>query len=172
MTHEQDEAFDLGDRVAVLRGGRLEQVGTPDELYGAPANAFVAAFIGRSSTAEVTVIGPSERGARGSRSMAVEWDVDAVAGSGRAAAGPGDHAGAARGASPHGSTSRARSPATIIARRFVGAVGDLHGADRRRRRARGGRPAAGGAAPGARVGLMPSRRVGGGIHLFPPRDGR
>ena len=42
VTHEQDEAFELGDRVAVMRGGRLEQVGTPDELYGAPANAFVA----------------------------------------------------------------------------------------------------------------------------------
>ena len=50
VTHEQEEAFDLGDRVAVLRGGRLEQVGTPDELYGAPANAFVAGFVGRSST--------------------------------------------------------------------------------------------------------------------------
>ena len=49
VTHEQDEAFDLGDRVAVLRGGRLEQVGTPDELYGAPANAFVGGFVGRSS---------------------------------------------------------------------------------------------------------------------------
>ena len=38
VTHEQDEAFDLGDRVAVLRSGRLEQVGTPEELYAAPAN--------------------------------------------------------------------------------------------------------------------------------------
>ena len=49
VTHEQDEAFDLGDRVAVLRGGRLEQVGTPEELYAAPANLFVGGFIGRSS---------------------------------------------------------------------------------------------------------------------------
>src|SRR5215210_3457403 len=44
VTHEQDEAFELGDRVAVMRSGRLEQVGTPDELYGAPANAFVGGF--------------------------------------------------------------------------------------------------------------------------------
>ena len=49
VTHEQEEAFDLGDRVAVLHAGRLEQVGTPDELYESPATAFVARFIGRTS---------------------------------------------------------------------------------------------------------------------------
>jgi len=47
VTHEQEEAFDLGDRVAVLHEGRLEQVGTPDALYDAPATPFVARFIGR-----------------------------------------------------------------------------------------------------------------------------
>jgi ABC-type Fe3+/spermidine/putrescine transport system ATPase subunit len=47
VTHEQEEAFDLGDRVAVLHAGRLEQVGSPDELYDAPATPFVARFIGR-----------------------------------------------------------------------------------------------------------------------------
>ena len=46
VTHEQEEAFDLGDRVAVLRQGRMEQAGTPDELYNSPANAFVAGFVG------------------------------------------------------------------------------------------------------------------------------
>ena len=49
VTHEQEEAFDLGDGVAVLRDGRLEQVGTPETLYGAPATPFVGSFIGRSS---------------------------------------------------------------------------------------------------------------------------
>ena len=49
VTHEQEEAFDLGDRVAVLREGRLEQVGTPDELYDHPATAFVATFVGRAN---------------------------------------------------------------------------------------------------------------------------
>jgi ABC-type Fe3+/spermidine/putrescine transport system ATPase subunit len=49
VTHEQEEAFDLGDRVAVLSRGSLEQVGTPEELYAAPATRFVAGFIGRSS---------------------------------------------------------------------------------------------------------------------------
>ncbi|HSS45431.1 MAG TPA: ABC transporter ATP-binding protein [Thermoanaerobaculia bacterium] len=49
VTHEQDEAFELGDRVAVLNAGHLEQVGTPEELYAKPASRFVASFIGRSS---------------------------------------------------------------------------------------------------------------------------
>jgi ABC-type Fe3+/spermidine/putrescine transport system ATPase subunit len=49
VTHEQEEAFDLGDRVAVVNGGRLEQVGTPEELYRSPASRFVATFIGRAS---------------------------------------------------------------------------------------------------------------------------
>ena len=49
VTHEQEEAFELGDRVAVLNAGRLEQVGTPEELYEEPASRFVASFVGRSS---------------------------------------------------------------------------------------------------------------------------
>ncbi len=46
VTHDQVEAMTLGDRVAVLERGRLQQVATPRELYAAPANAFVAGFIG------------------------------------------------------------------------------------------------------------------------------
>jgi ABC-type sugar transport system ATPase subunit len=46
VTHDQVEAMTLGDRVAVLRQGRLQQVAPPRELYAAPANAFVAGFIG------------------------------------------------------------------------------------------------------------------------------
>ncbi|MFF0187351.1 ABC transporter ATP-binding protein [Streptomyces sp. NPDC005244] len=46
VTHDQAEAMSLGDRVAVLRGGVLQQVGTPRTVYGLPANVFVAAFIG------------------------------------------------------------------------------------------------------------------------------
>lgn len=46
VTHDQVEAMTLGDRIAVLHGGRLQQVGKPQELYDQPANAFVAAFLG------------------------------------------------------------------------------------------------------------------------------
>jgi ABC-type Fe3+/spermidine/putrescine transport system ATPase subunit len=49
VTHEQEEAFDLGDRIAVLNGGRVEQTGTAEELYERPANLFVATFVGRAN---------------------------------------------------------------------------------------------------------------------------
>jgi multiple sugar transport system ATP-binding protein len=46
VTHDQTEALTMGDRIAVLKDGVLQQVGTPRDLYEAPANAFVAGFIG------------------------------------------------------------------------------------------------------------------------------
>jgi sn-glycerol 3-phosphate transport system ATP-binding protein len=46
VTHDQVEAMTLGDRVAVMNRGRLLQLGTPQEIYGSPANLFVASFIG------------------------------------------------------------------------------------------------------------------------------
>lgn len=49
VTHEQEEAFDLGDRIAVINAGRLEQTGTPEELYERPTNLFVATFVGRAN---------------------------------------------------------------------------------------------------------------------------
>jgi len=49
VTHDQTEAMTLGDRVVVLRGGVVQQIGTPDELYERPANLFVAGFIGSPS---------------------------------------------------------------------------------------------------------------------------
>jgi iron(III) transport system ATP-binding protein len=49
VTHDQEEAFALSDRIAVLDRGRLQQLGTPEELYARPANPFVAAFLGRAN---------------------------------------------------------------------------------------------------------------------------
>jgi multiple sugar transport system ATP-binding protein len=46
VTHDQIEAMTMADRIVVLRDGVIEQVGTPLELYNAPANTFVAGFIG------------------------------------------------------------------------------------------------------------------------------
>jgi putative spermidine/putrescine transport system ATP-binding protein len=57
VTHDQDEAFALCDRVAVLNKGRIQQIGTPPELVGRPANAFVAGFIGCPNVFRATVIG-------------------------------------------------------------------------------------------------------------------
>ena len=49
VTHEQEEAFELGERIGLLNGGRLEQVAAPAELYQNPASRFVASFVGRCS---------------------------------------------------------------------------------------------------------------------------
>jgi putative spermidine/putrescine transport system ATP-binding protein len=49
VTHDQDEALAVADRVAVMRGGRIEQVGTPEELYTRPATPFIADFVGLSN---------------------------------------------------------------------------------------------------------------------------
>lgn len=49
VTHDQEEALALSDRVAVMEGGRIVQIGSPREVYGAAANSFVADFIGRSN---------------------------------------------------------------------------------------------------------------------------
>ncbi|WP_333716946.1 ABC transporter ATP-binding protein, partial [Gordonia sp. (in: high G+C Gram-positive bacteria)] len=49
VTHDQTEAMTLGDRVVVLRGGYVQQIGSPQELYNNPVNLFVAGFIGSPS---------------------------------------------------------------------------------------------------------------------------
>jgi iron(III) transport system ATP-binding protein len=48
VTHDQEEAFELADRIAVLHAGRLEQIDTPEKLYREPATRFVAEFIGHA----------------------------------------------------------------------------------------------------------------------------
>ena len=49
ITHDQEEALELGDRIAVLNNGHLEQIGTPDEVYNHPATEFVATFLGAAN---------------------------------------------------------------------------------------------------------------------------
>jgi sulfate transport system ATP-binding protein len=55
VTHDQDEALELADRVAILSQGRIEQVGTPDEVHDSPASAFVMSFVGESARVPVVV---------------------------------------------------------------------------------------------------------------------
>jgi putative spermidine/putrescine transport system ATP-binding protein len=55
VTHDQDEALAVADRVAVMRAGNVEQVGTPEELYSRPATSFIADFVGLSNRIEGTV---------------------------------------------------------------------------------------------------------------------
>ena len=55
VTHDQEEALSISDRVAVMYGGRIEQVGPPSEMYGSPATPFVAEFIGTMNRLHATV---------------------------------------------------------------------------------------------------------------------
>ena len=55
VTHDQDEAMSLSDRIAVMNQGRIEQLGTPTEIYEAPTSSFVAAFIGDTNIFDGTV---------------------------------------------------------------------------------------------------------------------
>lgn len=161
VTHEQDEAFDLGDRVALLGNGRLEQVGTPEDLYASPANEFVAQFVGRSSSIGVMVLGPAERGLRVAVE-GVEWELTETP---EAPRGP-----ALMVTRPEALRLMPPAPGalvgTVTERRFTGAASlftivtdagasiEVTGPPRSVR-------------AGERVGIMPSRRSGGGIHLFP-----
>jgi len=55
VTHDQDEALSLGDSVAVMRAGRIQQQGTPEEVYGRPINHWVARFLGETDVLPATV---------------------------------------------------------------------------------------------------------------------
>ena len=57
VTHDQDEALTMSDRVAVMRAGRIEQLGAPQELYEEPATTFVANFLGSSNLIPATLAG-------------------------------------------------------------------------------------------------------------------
>ena len=57
VTHDQEEAMTMADTIAVMNGGRIEQLGTPAELYERPRTAFVAGFLGKSNLLEGTVAG-------------------------------------------------------------------------------------------------------------------
>src|ERR1043165_580203 len=63
VTHDQVEAMTLGDRVVVMRGGLVQQVGEPLELYNTPANRFVAGFLGSPAMKFATVKGSEGNGA-------------------------------------------------------------------------------------------------------------
>jgi putative spermidine/putrescine transport system ATP-binding protein len=58
VTHDQEEALSISDRVAVLSHGRIEQIGPPAQIYGAPATPFVAEFVGTMNRVEGTVADP------------------------------------------------------------------------------------------------------------------
>ena len=88
VTHDQEEALAVADRVAVMREGRIEQIGTPEELYVTPATPFVADFVGLSNRIPGTLTGGTITAAGAGprpvkRCRARSASVSATAGEGR-----------------------------------------------------------------------------------------
>jgi sulfate transport system ATP-binding protein len=78
VTHDQDEAFALADRVVIVGGGRVEQSGTPLEIMDRPCSEFVARFIGEANVYEASVTGST------ARVGSVAMTLQSAPGSGRA----------------------------------------------------------------------------------------
>ena len=60
VTHDQEEALSISDRIVVMYEGKMEQVGTPFEIYNFPQTAFVASFVGTLNTADAEVLDPAK----------------------------------------------------------------------------------------------------------------
>jgi spermidine/putrescine ABC transporter ATP-binding subunit len=84
VTHDQEEAMSMSDRVAVMSDGDIQQIGTPTDVYERPANAFVAGFVGVSNFLEGTVRrrdGPNlVLDVHGCERVVIAWDADIAEG--------------------------------------------------------------------------------------------
>ncbi|HZX00115.1 MAG TPA: ABC transporter ATP-binding protein [Trueperaceae bacterium] len=69
VTHDQEEALSLSDRVVVMDAGRVQQVGSSEDVYRLPATAFVARFVGQANMLPVTAVGPGTEG-----QVRAKWD--------------------------------------------------------------------------------------------------
>jgi len=76
VTHDQNEAMSLSDRIVVMSQGRIEQIGTPQETYERPASAFVSQFLGKTNEFAATV----DRGSASARLVAGAWSAPAPPG--------------------------------------------------------------------------------------------
>ncbi len=76
VTHDQNEAMSLSDRIVVMSQGRIEQIGTPQETYEKPASAFVSQFLGKTNDFAATI----DRTATPVRLVAGSWNAPAPAG--------------------------------------------------------------------------------------------
>ena len=76
VTHDQNEAMSLSDRIVVMSQGRIEQIGTPQEVYERPASAFVSQFLGKTNDFAATI----DRTATPGRLIAGSWSAPAPAG--------------------------------------------------------------------------------------------
>ncbi|GEO83843.1 MULTISPECIES: ABC transporter ATP-binding protein [Alphaproteobacteria] len=82
VTHDQEEALSISDRVVVMNAGRADQIGTPFEIYNRPATRFVASFVGTLNLIEAKVVDPQSRTvAIGDLSVALKEEIKLPAGS-------------------------------------------------------------------------------------------
>lgn len=78
VTHDQSEALDISDRIAVLNRGRIEQVGSPSEVYDSPANAFVMSFLGAVSSLNGILVRPHDIRVGRNPDMAIATSEDSI----------------------------------------------------------------------------------------------
>ena len=92
VTHDQEEALTMSDTIVVMNGGKIQQIGTPTDIYNEPKNAFVANFIGESNIIDGTMV----------RDRLVTFAYHTFPLSGQRLRGerPGGRGGAARGPAP------------------------------------------------------------------------
>lgn len=78
VTHDQSEALDVADRIAILNKGRIEQVGSPTDVYDTPANAFVMSFLGAVSSLNGVLVRPHDIRVGRDPDMAIATSDDSV----------------------------------------------------------------------------------------------
>jgi spermidine/putrescine transport system ATP-binding protein len=120
VTHDQEEALTMSDRIAVMSQGQVEQVGAPKDIYESPATAYVADFLGVSNLMDAPAAGVGDGGCK-----VTLGDFQLIAGQGDA-----DTAGAAKitirpervGIEQQGSTGENRIPAIVERTVYVGSI--------------------------------------------------
>ena len=103
VTHDQEEALSISDRIVVMNAGSIEQLGAPHEIYNKPASRFVATFVGHLNTIEATVVDPT------AKTVAIDGQVVSV--------------------SNLAATASANSPISLTLRPEVLAIGPREGND-------------------------------------------
>jgi iron(III) transport system ATP-binding protein len=78
VTHDQEEALVISDRIAVVNFGKIQQVGAPWEIYKDPVNLFVATFVGKINTLQVELGTAGQNGLRSARAGSISFDVPAA----------------------------------------------------------------------------------------------
>jgi len=120
VTHDQEEALAVSDRIALMNSGKIEQLGSPEEIYGRPTTAYVADFIGAANLIDVALVEPGNaQGQAGVRLQDIELRV--------AANGQGPGGGACIAARPEdlrldepGAPAANAVPGVIQRRRYLG----------------------------------------------------